>query len=478
MKKTLFVFLFLISSFLSFAQNWQCVTSGVKSYFTNDAGYLRGIRIDSVKLALGDSVLFPFRSPRGAYGNSQQLDTNGGSWLGKRITIKPDGTHYFDNYWGDTAVIKAKAKLNDSWILFNDTTTTYYTARVIALDTMTISNTIDSIKVITINAFKASVPLSNDPLNNANVIISKNHGFVQVYDLYMFPLHKPDTAYGRGFDYFLDESNDMNGTLGKGNITFRKVNFIDPTATNLYNIKLGDVFQSVYVAAGTAAGYTVTTLDKIVSLSPLTSYSISETSATGYHHTITGNVLYNKPAYGSKPDLTYMPEETGQTNFYYYQPADTSFCTVSPQWMMFYNGITDSAYISQSVTRKTVYKSGLGLVSYFYLLNGASESYSLLYYSSLSNPCGPIPTMSISASEIKSIDIYPNPASNEIQIQLPSSDIYNLQLYNAIGLLVKSKTITSNKTSIAVSDLPNGVYYISISGTNGTVCHKQFIIEH
>lgn len=226
-----------------------------------------------------------------------------------------------------------------------------------------------------------------------------------------------------------------------------------------------------------AAGYTITTLDKIVNLSPLTSYSISETSATGYHQTTTGNVLYNIPSFGSKPDLTFMPEETGQANFYYYRPSDTSFCTVSPEWTMVYNGITDTAYVSASVTKKTVYKTGLGLVSYTYLINGASENYTVLYYSSLATPCGKPQPMSINEFDKDKISIYPNPAADEIQIQLPTNDNYSLQMYNALGQLVKSKAVTTNKTSIAVSDLPNGVYYISISG-EGLTYHKQLVIEH
>lgn len=477
MKKLMPLILFIFLVQQGFAQNWQCVRSGAKSYFTNNIGYLRGVRIDSTKLTGGDSILFPFRSPRGPYKN-QQLDTNGGSWLGKTITIKPDGTHYFDNYWGDTVIIKSKANLNDSWILFNDTTNTYYTATVTAMDTMTINNAADSIKRITINAFKGFSPISNDPLNGVDIIISKNNGFVQVFDLHMFPLHKPDTAYGRGFDYFLDESNDMNGTLGKNNITFRKVNFIDPTTINLYNFQLGDMFQSVYVVAGTAAGYTITTLDKIVNLSPLTSYSISETSATGYHQTTTGNVLYNIPSFGSKPDLTFMPEETGQANFYYYKASDTSFCTMSPEWTMVYNGITDTAYVSASVTKKTVYKSGFGLVSYTYLINAASENYTLLYYSSLAAPCGtPLP-MSIHELDKDKISIYPNPATDEIQVQLSPTTNYALSIINLTGQVVKQTNTNNGKATIHVSDLPNGIYILSAQNSDGDITHQRFVVSH
>src|SRR5437870_5221101 len=119
MKKLVLYFLFLFFSLNTYAQNWQCVQPGVKRYFTNSNHYLRGIRIDSVKVIGTDTVLYPFHTIRGEYFNwPHTTDSNGGSWIGKIIIEKTEGTTLFSNYRGDTIIIKSLAKLSDTWTFY------------------------------------------------------------------------------------------------------------------------------------------------------------------------------------------------------------------------------------------------------------------------------------------------------------------------------------------------------------------------
>ena len=121
MKKRLLVVAFF-SVFTCNAQNYQCLQSGVKHFFTNANGYLRGIRIDST-LTLGDTTVFyPFRTPRGGYdrNNLTFSDTIGGCWLGKKVNMLPDGKFIFDSYWNDSVIIKTKANVGDNWVFYRD----------------------------------------------------------------------------------------------------------------------------------------------------------------------------------------------------------------------------------------------------------------------------------------------------------------------------------------------------------------------
>src|SRR5882724_8748120 len=120
MKRILFFFLFI--SNLCHGQNWQCLQSGVKHYFTNANGYLRGIRIDSVRTVGSDVVYYPYHTPRGSYYPSSfpVLDSNGGSWLGKKVIEKSDGTFIFDSYWNDSVIIETRANVGDNWIFYKD----------------------------------------------------------------------------------------------------------------------------------------------------------------------------------------------------------------------------------------------------------------------------------------------------------------------------------------------------------------------
>jgi len=407
------------------------------------------------------------------------IDTNGGSWLGKTITIKPDGTHYFDNYWGDTVIIKAQAQLNDNWTLFDDTTNIYYKATVKAIDTMSILGTIDSIKKIVLTAYKGGYVLNNDPLNNVSIILSKNNGFVQICDLYIFPLHEPDTNYQRFFDYFLDQNApSINAQPDTGAIIFHLVSNKWPISNSVYDYHTGDIFE--YFLSYYPYPYQKRTLNKVINDNPLEVYQAIETSSMqGISTVVSGNINYTYPAI-VQYDSILIPEEKGQYWFYYLYPNDTSYCTISDKYGFKSNNI----YLNQINTfepafETTMYKKGFGLVYHNRIYMGETDGgeLTLAYASKASNPCGTPPVLGIETLQENQINIYPNPTSDEIQIQLRTNDNYSLQMYNAVGQLVKSKTVTINKTSITVSDLANGVYYISISG-EGLTYHKQLVIEH
>src|SRR5690606_34543387 len=98
--------------------DYQCLQGGVKRYY--EGKHLRGMRIDSIVVEGSDLVYYPFRSCRGNINSLfPVLDTNGGSWLGKRVVLKADGSTLFDNLWGDTVVIKSQANVGESWIFYD-----------------------------------------------------------------------------------------------------------------------------------------------------------------------------------------------------------------------------------------------------------------------------------------------------------------------------------------------------------------------
>lgn len=261
MRNTILCLFFLFASYISQAQDWHCVRSGAIRYFVNSNFYLRGIRIDSAKTIGTDTILYPFRTPRGEYNNFKPLDSNGGSWLGKRITIKQDGAFIFDNYWGDSVVIKTHAVLNDKWIMYGAATGMHYDAAVIAADTATILSVLDSVKTILITAKLGTVLSSSDPFNNLKIIFSKKHGFVQTTDLYMFPFHAQGKGYQQWFDYFTDIAYSYNPSIV--NAIFNLVDFKNPDALEIYNFNAGDVFANhVYVSSYTNASTQITTIDQ------------------------------------------------------------------------------------------------------------------------------------------------------------------------------------------------------------------------
>ena len=75
-------------------------------------------------------------------------------------------------------------------------------------------------------------------------------------------------------------------------------------------------------------------------------------------------------------------------------------------------------------------------------------------------------------SNAKAISIFPNPANTEINIVLPSNDNTQIEITNAIGqLIIKDQ----NKNKIDISNLKNGLYFISVK--HGKQTYTQKIIK-
>ena len=78
--------------------------------------------------------------------------------------------------------------------------------------------------------------------------------------------------------------------------------------------------------------------------------------------------------------------------------------------------------------------------------------------------------------KISTIDakVYPNPAQEWLQVELPTNDAGNYQLMGFPGQIVREGTISGKKT-IEVSDLPSGVYLLQISTPNGKAINRIVI---
>lgn len=75
-----------------------------------------------------------------------------------------------------------------------------------------------------------------------------------------------------------------------------------------------------------------------------------------------------------------------------------------------------------------------------------------------------------------SIQLYPNPASNSIQLQLPENTLVHYELYNTLQQRVQTGTLSTSNNSIALPHLPDGLYFIRLIGTQTVV--KEFFIHH
>jgi len=71
--------------------------------------------------------------------------------------------------------------------------------------------------------------------------------------------------------------------------------------------------------------------------------------------------------------------------------------------------------------------------------------------------------LSISEAQRLKFETFPNPASNNVSIQLPSgTEKATVHFYDSLGRLALSKKVTSMKNTIDVSSISSGVYILKV----------------
>ncbi len=521
--KNILLLLFFLTAYCGNAQNYNCLQPGVKPFYTNGNGYLRGMRIDSVTTSGTDTVFHPYRTPRSALSflsYAGALDSTGGSWLGKNVIKHADGTFVFDGVWHDSVVIKTQAHSGDTWTFFADKTHISYKATLTAIDTMTILGIVDSVKKITIEADTTGVMNAADPVNNFKIILSQNHGFVQIFDLYTFPYHIPNNVSSGmwGFDYYLDlvtnklpcvcDEPSTNNYVDTTNSIFHTVPFHDPTLMEVNNFSVGQVMEISDQISEYSGDYVTLqiTLDTVLSKT-YTATSVSYTFAERGMYTVTTilppsvttTTTYSygiaARSYGNTLliDTTLMPEEWNAQYFYHFFPkanydsvtgCPDTVCIVDLNNIAYPSGVVifemESTAVGVAVVGNTTnaYSIGLGLsgISMNDYTNsntgypwGAETGY-YMYNNNHSLTCGGFNSIVPNSvgqviAPINQITLYPNPATTQLTIQSTNEPINQLSISNILGQTIHQQTANDQLLTVDISALQPGIYFVRVNGT-------------
>ena len=102
-----------------------------------------------------------------------------------------------------------------------------------------------------------------------------------------------------------------------------------------------------------------------------------------------------------------------------------------------------------------------------------TEAFKLWSYaetlSTIAGKIGTAGTLAVKQYEIdKTIAVYPNPVKNVIQIRISKGTLEKADLFNVTGTLIKS----FNTSTLNISHIPTGIYFLSIKTSLGTVNKK------
>ncbi len=127
-----------------------------------------------------------------------------------------------------------------------------------------------------------------------------------------------------------------------------------------------------------------------------------------------------------------------------------------------------------------VVTKGIGEV-YQYNEGGASNTSTfvkeLFYYKIGNSIWGGPKYISVEENKLLGIKIYPNPATNILNINVPTFvDVADLRLLNISGQVVLKTQLLSDKNQIQISELPSGVYFLEIE-QGGKIIRKKIIVQ-
>jgi hypothetical protein len=107
-------------------------------------------------------------------------------------------------------------------------------------------------------------------------------------------------------------------------------------------------------------------------------------------------------------------------------------------------------------------------------------SYGLVSFMPMDTSCYlSIPVVTTGIHETSStflFNIFPNPATDHLTIELPSSDVSktSLQIFNTMGELEYSSALSNQKTDIDVLSFASGIYFVQLVNGNN-ISRKKFI---
>ena len=235
---TILTLLLLIHFNSLFAYDYQTVYSHRTALFANSSKSVIGFKIDSVKI-IGDSIFFPFKNIQQAGENC--FNPHGSSWLGDKIIVN-ERWNYFFNENNDTIKIKTDAKLQETWTVFQLAHLTV-SATVEKIDTSYIGGIIDTVKTVVFHVLDIRMnPLINF-LEGKKIKLSKNYGFVSVYNFVDFP------------DYYsiLNRSIDSEIYTLVG-LSHPAIGLQNLTWFDVFDFQVGDEIHTKYNCLQTTAG--------------------------------------------------------------------------------------------------------------------------------------------------------------------------------------------------------------------------------
>jgi hypothetical protein len=109
----------------------------------------------------------------------------------------------------------------------------------------------------------------------------------------------------------------------------------------------------------------------------------------------------------------------------------------------------------------------------FYISAGGYEGSQNFTNHSINSIQVSMPVLSANSFDLNSkLNVYPNPASTYVNIELLTNETSTLEIYDVFGKLLFSQILTDKLNTIDVDKLSSGIYFFKVNSNNGIATNK------
>jgi len=475
--KKLILILFALP-FLGIAQetDWFPMPAEQLSYFSSirkgggniptDYSFFSPMMIDSIKYDGTAMIYYNVKTPiiigddDDAYNYYDPYQT----WFGSSVRFE-DGMAQFQNIYEKPIFVKYHSNINEPWLFYTYENGEYIESMVSELAEIDILEGLtDSVKYISFQTYNSQGEAIASFFNDKQIILSKNHGFVETFIFAKFPnsgtkqlttLELGDNQYGFNFafnevisSYEVGDTVHLqvfnNDYLLKRNIIEKEVSddFVEYTIQECRKVSETPVFREYkYKYFKRLAGQSI--FDE--NGNPIGFYNISS---------------YNS---GEKDEGDYLVTfktslEVGEYNGHTIWAIEYNLGHQYAQDLYRVNDICDFPYSDQP--------GEFSEILYYHIGSGQ-------WGEALDYQCN----TAIGNIQYNKIAISPNPSSGIFNITNNTSQkMDNINIININGQTVWSQKVIGNKQEIDLNNLPSGIYLIKMQYDNHQVINTKIMI--
>jgi hypothetical protein len=447
-------------------QSFEPILKNTASFFVDSDGDIKAVRIDSLS-GTEDSIIF-YYNREWNFDDFQCIKPNGPSWLGLNCILQDSAKYLFFNKLNDTITLLPNEELNRSWIFYKFNEDSIIQSKIIARENYSFLGLTDTVEKISFQLTNKSGDLISNPINQTEIKISKNYGYISMFSIPNFP------------DEIVMYSliGLTNPIIGKTFLTQRKI----------YNFNINDEFHYDDASSSppNGSGRFSKVIKKIIgkyisSNTDTMIYTINRTTKTELldwqTHTELNSFVVDtvEEKYVFAPENQYLPGQPifDEQTFYrsyglWLSKSNNNRLILSPS--------SDFLSKGDSCCWDFIFYDPVGYISYMEgcgLFQRDNDNFpgmsheTMVYYKKSDEEWGtPYILNSKIEHEFIPLKIYPNPIIDDefLTIDLSNPGVYRIQLIDLMG---KGKyqlyDLHSGKKKLDVSFLEKGLYFLKIT---------------